>query len=94
VYRRRLGRALGVLLVASATLVAPAGAAQAYSPTGGIMYQLGDEPCLKGRFNCAVYPKSAQLPNGRLVASFEKATVVPATGGAAGETLPVHSRDD
>ena len=94
VFRRRLGRAFGVLLVASATLVVPAGAAQAYSPTGGIMYQLGDEPCLKGRFNCAVYPKSAQLPNGRLVASFEKATVVPATGGAAGETLPVYSSDD
>ena len=93
-YRRRLGRAFGVLLAASATLVAPVGAAQAYNPTGGIMYQLGDEPCLKGRFNCAVYPKSAQLPNGRLVASFEKATVVPATGGAAGETLPVYSSDD
>ncbi|RSM47525.1 hypothetical protein DMB66_48170 [Actinoplanes sp. ATCC 53533] len=92
--RRRLGRAAGVLLIASATLVAPAGAAQAYSPTGGIIYQLGDEPCLKGRGNCAVYPKSAQLPNGRLVASFEKATVVPATGGAAGETLPVYSSDD
>jgi hypothetical protein len=34
------------------------------------------------------------LPGGRLVASFEKATVVPATGGAAGETLPVYSSDD
>jgi hypothetical protein len=58
------------------------------------MYQLGNEPCLKGRGNCAVYPKSAQLPSGRLVASFEKATVVPATGGAAGETMPVYKSDD
>ncbi|MFF7795463.1 RICIN domain-containing protein [Streptomyces sp. NPDC007991] len=68
--------------------------AQAYNPTGGIMYRLGDEPCLKGRGNCAVYPKSAQLPGGRLVASFEKATVVPTTGSADGETLPVYKSDD
>jgi hypothetical protein len=68
--------------------------AQAYNPTGGILYQLGDEPCLKGRGNCAVYPKSAQLPSGRLVASFEKATVVPETGSADGETLPVYKSDD
>jgi hypothetical protein len=92
--RRRLGKALGLLLAASAILVVPVRAAQAYNPTGGIMYQLGSEPCLKGRGNCAIYPKSAQLPSGRLVASFEKATVVPATGGADGETLPIYSSDD
>ncbi|MFJ4783880.1 RICIN domain-containing protein [Streptomyces sp. NPDC088794] len=68
--------------------------AQAYNPTGGILYQLGNEPCLKGRGNCAVYPKSAQLPSGRLVASFEKSTVVPATGSADGQTLPVYKSDD
>ncbi|MFG2779923.1 RICIN domain-containing protein [Streptomyces prunicolor] len=68
--------------------------AQAYNPTGGILYQLGSEPCLKGRGNCAVYPKSAQLPGGRLVASFEKSTVVSATGSADGQTLPVYKSDD
>ncbi|MFD8219877.1 RICIN domain-containing protein [Streptomyces sp. NPDC059697] len=68
--------------------------AQAYNPTGGILYQLGSEPCLKGRGNCAVYPKSAQLPSGRLVASFEKSTVVPATGSADGQTLPLYKSDD
>ncbi|WP_280875575.1 RICIN domain-containing protein [Streptomyces pseudovenezuelae] len=68
--------------------------AQAYNPTGGILYQLGSEPCLKGRGNCAVYPKSAQLPGGRLVASFERSTVVPATGSADGQTLPVYKSDD
>lgn len=95
--RRKPGRIPGVFLAASATLVAPAFTAvpaHAYNPTGGILYQLGDEPCLKGRGNCAIYPKSAQLPSGRLVASFEKATVVPATGGAAGETLPIYKSDD
>ncbi|MEU1557060.1 RICIN domain-containing protein [Streptomyces scabiei] len=68
--------------------------AQAYAPTGGTVYQLGSEPCLKGRGNCAVYPKSAQLPNGRLVASFEKSTVVTATGSADRQTLPVYKSDD
>ncbi|MFJ3804357.1 RICIN domain-containing protein [Streptomyces sp. NPDC090088] len=68
--------------------------AQAYNPTGGIMYQLGSAPCLKGRGNCAIYPKSAQLSSGRLVASFEKATVVPSSGSADGQILPVYKSDD
>lgn len=91
--RRRL-KTLGTFVAASAMLAVPMGSAQAYNPTGGTLYQLGDEPCLKGRFNCAVYPKSAQLPSGRLVASFEKSTVVPATGSADRQTLPVYKSDD
>ena len=84
--RSRAVKALGTFLAASAILAIPMTSAQAYNPTGGILYQLGSEPCLKGRGNCAVYPKSAQLPSGRLVASFEKSTVVPATGSADGQT--------
>lgn len=91
---RRPARALGTALAASAMLALPMASAHAYNPTGGVLYQLGDEPCLKGRGNCAVYPKSAQLPGGRLVASFEKSTVVPTTGSADGQTLPVHKSDD
>ncbi|WP_327348469.1 RICIN domain-containing protein [Streptomyces europaeiscabiei] len=75
-------------------LAIPMTAAQAYNPTGGTVYELGSEPCLKGRGNCAVYPKSAQLPSGRLVASFEKSTVVTATGSADRQTLPVYKSDD
>jgi hypothetical protein len=75
-------------------LAIPMTAAQAYNPTGGNLYQLGSEPCLKGRGNCAVYPKSAQLPSGRLVASFEKSTVVTETGSADKQTLPVYKSDD
>ncbi|WP_307167475.1 RICIN domain-containing protein [Streptomyces rishiriensis] len=75
-------------------LAIPMTGAQAYNPTGGILYQLGSEPCLKGRGNCAVYPKSAELPGGRLVASFEKSTVVTATGSADRQTLPVYKSDD
>ena len=93
--RSRAVKALGTFVGAAAMLAAPmATGAQAYNPTGGILYQLGSEPCLKGRGNCAVYPKSAQLPGGRLVASFEKSTVVSATGSADGQTLPVYKSDD
>ncbi|MEU9266180.1 RICIN domain-containing protein [Streptomyces sp. NPDC048251] len=92
--RRRLGRAFGVFTATSAILAIPMVNAQAYDPTGGIMYQLGSEPCLKGRGNCAVYPKSAELPSGRLLASFEKSTVVTATGSADKQTLPVYKSDD
>ncbi|MGW1752047.1 RICIN domain-containing protein [Streptomyces sp. NPDC002092] len=92
--RRRAARALGTLTAASALLAIPMTSAQAYDPTGGILYQLGSEPCLKGRGNCAIYPKSAQLPSGRLVAAFEKSTVVPTTGSADGQTLPVYKSDD
>ncbi|GAA4250510.1 RICIN domain-containing protein [Dactylosporangium darangshiense] len=89
---RRLGTALVTLAAATTLLSAPA---SAYTPTGGVIYQLPDtQACLKGRGNCAIYPKAAQLPGGRLVASFEKATVVAATGGATGETLPVYKSDD
>ncbi|HST81630.1 MAG TPA: hypothetical protein VLL08_07835 [Kineosporiaceae bacterium] len=92
--QRKLGKALGGFVAISAMVVLPMAGVQAYNPTGGLVYKLGSEPCLKGRFNCAVYPKATQLPSGRLVASFEKATVVPATGGADGETLPVYKSDD
>ncbi|WP_329550047.1 RICIN domain-containing protein [Streptomyces sp. NBC_01356] len=87
-------KALGTFVAASAMLAIPMTGAQAYNPTGGILYQLGSEPCLKGRGNCAVYPKSAQLPGGRLVASFEKSTVVTATGSADRQMLPVYKSDD
>jgi hypothetical protein len=58
------------------------------------MYQLPTTtPCTKGRGNCVIYPKAAQLASGRLVASFELATVTSA-GSALGETLPVYKSDD
>lgn len=92
--RSRLGKALGTFVAGSAMLGLTMSSAQAYNPTGGTLYQLGDEPCLKGRGNCAIYVKSAQLESGRLVAAFEKATVVPETGSADRETMPVYKSDD
>ncbi|MFI5894004.1 RICIN domain-containing protein [Actinoplanes sp. NPDC051513] len=88
-------RIVAVALAATALMLLPSAVATAYAPTGGTIYQLpSTQACLKGRGNCAIYPKAAQLPDGRLVASFEKATVVPASGGAVGETLPVYASDD
>ena len=88
-------RKTAVAVLATAVLsVLAAVPAHAYSPTAGIMYQLpAGQPCLKGLGNCAIYAKAAQLPGGRLVASFEQSTV-PASGSAAGQTLPVYSSDD
>lgn len=85
--RRTTAKALGSSLAAAALLAGSMAGAQAYNPTGGTLYQLGTEPCLKGRGNCAVYPKSAQLPSGRPVAAFEKSTVVTASGSADGQSL-------
>ena len=79
---------LGVLVTALVSMLA-AIPAHAYAPTPGTIYQLpANQPCLKGRGNCAIYPKAAQLPSGRLVASFEQSTV-PTSGLAAGQTLTV-----
>ncbi len=69
------------------------GAIPPYDPAGGILYEVGDQACLKGLGNCAVYPKSAQLPTGRLVAAFERA-VVPESGSADGLTMPIYASDD
>lgn len=91
--KARLGTAIGAVLATTAMLIVPAIGAQAYNPGGGVLYQLGNEACLKGRGNCAIYPKATQLPSGRLVAGFEKATV-PSSGSAIGETLPVYKSDD
>lgn len=92
--KRTTAMALGSSVAAAALLAGSMAGAHAYSPTGGTLYQLGSEPCLKGRSNCAIYPKSAQLPSGRLVAAFEKSTVVTASGSADGQTLPVYKSDD
>ncbi|HZU93015.1 MAG TPA: hypothetical protein VFF85_05270, partial [Microbacterium sp.] len=66
---------------------------QVYDPTPKTLYELGSDPCLKGRGNCVIYGKSTQLPSGRLLVAFEKATV-PASGSADGQPLPVMKSDD
>ena len=92
--KHSIGRVAIIAAVAVALIGATSLPAQAYNPTSGTMYQLpASQACLKGRGNCAIYPKAAQLPDGRLVASFEQSTV-PSSGSAVGQTLPVYKSDD
>lgn len=87
-------RVLGTIAVTAALITGTALSAQAYAPTPGTIYQLpSNANCLKGTGNCVVYPKAAQLPSGRLVASFEDSQV-PASGSAVGQTLPISKSDD
>lgn len=92
-HSRRRWRAIGVIGVAAALLSGSVVSAQAYDAAPDTVYQLGSEPCLKGRGNCIVYPKSAELPSGRLIMAFEKSTVA-ASGSADGQTVPVMKSDD
>lgn len=97
---RRWFTALIAVALAATFSITSTPPAQAYVPAGDTLYQLpASESCLKGRGNCVVYPKSVQLPSGRILAAFEKATVVdyPAPdsiGGAVGETVPIWKSDD
>ncbi|MGN7860852.1 RICIN domain-containing protein [Microbacterium sp. 22303] len=91
--KKKLARMLGV---AAATTVMVAGSvvsAQAYDPSPDVLYELGSQTCLKGTGNCVIYPKSTQLPSGRLLVSFEKSTI-GASGSADGQTVPVMKSDD
>jgi hypothetical protein len=91
---RKFTTAVGAVLAASALVALSLTPAEAYAPTPQPLYQLpANTPCLKGQSNCVVYPKAAQLPDGRLVASFEN-SAVPASGTAIGQTLPVYKSDD
>lgn len=49
--RSTAARTLGGSIAAAALPAGSVAGAQAYDPTGGTMYRLGGEPCLKGRGN-------------------------------------------
>ena len=87
-------KALIVVLAIAATLWTFAMPAQASTPTPATLYQLpSTASCTKATNNCALYPKTAVLPSGRLVAAFEKSTVA-ASGSADGQTMPLYKSDD
>ena len=87
-------KALIVVLAIAAALWTFAMPAQASTPTPATLYQLpSNASCTKATTNCALYPKTAALPSGRLVAAFEKSTVT-ASGSADGQTIPLYKSDD
>ncbi|MEU1513613.1 RICIN domain-containing protein [Streptomyces sp. NPDC005811] len=68
--------------------IASASGASAYQPSPSNLY-VADNAASCNKKPCVLYPKSAQLPSGRIVASFENSQ-----GDPVGQTLPVYKSDD
>ncbi|MFF3710671.1 RICIN domain-containing protein [Streptomyces phaeochromogenes] len=74
--------------VCVAFAISSSGSASAYQPSQTNLYVSQDSAACNKK-PCVLYPKSAQLPSGRIVASFENSK-----GDPVGQTLPVHKSDD
>ncbi|GAA3821038.1 RICIN domain-containing protein [Streptomyces phyllanthi] len=68
--------------------LASTGSASAYQPSQTNLYVSQDSATCNKK-PCVLYPKTAQLPSGRIVASFENSK-----GDPVGQTLPVYKSDD
>ncbi|WP_217141604.1 RICIN domain-containing protein [Streptomyces sp. AC627_RSS907] len=71
--------------MALSAAVAPS--ASAYQPNPSDLYVAENPTCNKRP--CVLYPKSAQLPSGRIVAAFENSQ-----GDPVGQTMPLYKSDD
>lgn len=80
---------LGVVPAGSASAADPA-AGYTYHPTVGTIYApTAAELAQVNKGNSVLYPKSAQLDSGRIVAAFERSI-----GDPVGQTIPVYKSDD
>jgi hypothetical protein len=86
-WKRSFTAAAGIVAVAALSLTGGL-AAEAYQPSQTSMYTIAN-PGSCNKSPCILYPKSAQLPSGRLVASFEDSE-----GPIVGQTLPIYKSDD
>jgi hypothetical protein len=68
--------------------VASATSASAYQPSPSNLY-VPDNTAACNKKPCVLYPKSAQLQSGRIVAAFENSQSAP-----VGQTMPVYKSDD
>lgn len=87
----RMPRAVALLatvVLGFAGSVTSAAPASAYQPSPGAVY-VADNPASCNKRPCVLYPKSAQLPDGRIVVTFENSQ-----SAVVGQTLPVYSSDD
>lgn len=84
--RKFLVATVGVIAIATTSLV-PGSGALAYEPGPGEIYTAAESECTKQP--CVLYPKSAELPSGRLVMTFENSV-----GPVIGQTLPLYKSDD
>jgi len=89
---RRLARAavacVASLALAAGLALATASSAAAYQPTEQTAYT-AQNPSSCNKSPCILYPKSAQLPSGRLVMTFEDSE-----GAVVGQSMPIYSSDD
>ncbi|MER5753873.1 RICIN domain-containing protein [Streptomyces sp. NPDC002088] len=69
------------------TIVAATGAS-AYQPSPANLYTATNSAACN-KSPCVLYPKSAQLPSGRIVATFEDSESAP-----VGQTMPIYKSDD
>ncbi|WP_327698401.1 RICIN domain-containing protein [Streptomyces sp. NBC_00459] len=74
--------------IGAAFAIASATTASAYQPSPANLYT-ADNTAACNKSPCVLYPKSAQLPSGRIVAAFENSQTAP-----VGQTMPVHKSDD
>ena len=86
-FRRSIATTAGVVAILALTL-GGGFAATAYQPSQTNMYTIAN-PGSCNKSPCILYPKSAQLPGGRIVASFEDSE-----GPIVGQTLPIYKSDD
>ncbi|MFE2062709.1 RICIN domain-containing protein [Streptomyces sp. NPDC059467] len=68
--------------------IASATTASAYQPSPSNLYTATNSAACN-KSPCVLYPKSAQLPDGRIVATFEDSETTP-----VGQTLPIYKSDD
>ncbi|MEU6553272.1 RICIN domain-containing protein [Streptomyces sp. NPDC046915] len=68
--------------------IASASNASAYQPSPSNLYAATNTAACN-KSPCVLYPKSAQLPSGRIVATFEDSESAP-----VGQTLPLYKSDD
>lgn len=85
--RRLLAAATAAALLIGAS-IATASAAAAYQPTPGDLY-VATDPAACNKSPCVLYPKSTQLPTGRILATFEDSQTA-----VVGQDLPIFKSDD
>lgn len=89
--RSLTGRVLAAVTAAGIGIgftVASATTAAAYQPSSANLYTATNSAACN-KSPCVLYPKSAQLPDGRIVATFEDSETAP-----VGQTMPVYASDD
>ncbi|MFD0663462.1 RICIN domain-containing protein [Thermocatellispora tengchongensis] len=85
---RRITTLMAAVGIGIACAIVPATSALAYQPSPADLY-VAENPAACNKRPCVLYPKSAQLSGGRIVAAFENSQ-----SAVVGQTIPIHKSDD